>query len=212
MSLNVILGKSNSGKSEYMYSKIMACEESGKQAILFVPPSGRLIAEEEYLKYTNKKVVIDTLITSIERFVNRRVDKTKLYENKTYLKDLAKKMMVKKTIAENPEMFNVFAKSKETMGFTDKIADYIQKFDALQNLEVLDKYEEQDFLKTKLDEFKGIYLKLQEELQEKFVQSTDEMKEYIKTLNESSLNLLNADIFIDNYNNFSNIEYEFIQE
>ncbi len=211
MSLNVILGTSNSGKSEYMYSKIMACEMSKKQAILFVPPSGRLVAEEEYLKYTNKKVVIDTLITSIERFVNRRVDKTKLYENKTYLKELAKKMMVKKTISENPEMFNVFAKSKDTIGFTDKIADYIQKFDTLQNLEVLDKYEEQDFLKTKLNEFKGIYLKLQEELQEKFVQATDEMKEYTKTLNESESNLVNADVFIDNYNNFSNVEYEFIQ-
>ncbi len=211
MSLNVILGKSNSGKSEYMYSKIMACEDNKKQAILFVPPSGRLIAEEEYLKYTNKKVVIDTLITSIERFVNRRVDKTKLYGNKTYLKDLAKKMMVKKTIAENPEIFKVFAKSKDTIGFTDKIADYVQKFDTLQNLEVLDKYEEQDFLKTKLDEFRGIYLKLQEELQDKFVQSTDEMKQYIKTLNESETNILNADIFIDNYNNFSNVEYEFIQ-
>ena len=211
MSLNVILGASNSGKSEYMYRKIMACEESEKQAILFVPPSGRLIAEEEYLKYTNKKVVIDTLITSIERFVNKRVNKNKLYENKTYLKDLAKKMMVKKTIVENPEMFNVFAKSKDTIGFTDKIADYIQKFDTLQNLEILDKYEEQDILKTKLDEFKGIYLKLQEQLQDKFVQATDEMKEYIKTLNESKSNLLNADVFIDNYNNFSNVEYEFIQ-
>ena len=210
MSLNVILGKSNSGKSEYIYSKIMACEKSGKQAILFVPPSGRLIAEHEYLKYTNKKVVIDTLITSIERFVNRRVDKIKLYKDKTYLKDLAKKMMVKKTIAENPDMFKVFAKSKDTVGFTDKITDYVQKFDTLQNLEVLDKYEEQDFLKTKLDEFKGIYLKLQDELKEKFVQATDEMKEYINCLNKSNKNILNADIFIDNYNNFSAIEYEFI--
>ena len=211
MSLSVILGKSNSGKSEYIYRKIMACEEIKKQAILFVPPSGRLIAEQEYLKYTNKKVVIDTLITSIERFVNRRVDKTKLYENKTYLKELAKKMMIKKTICENPDMFKVFAKSKDTAGFTDKLADYMQKFDTLQNLEMLDKYEEQDFLKTKLDEFKDIYLKLQDELQDKFVQATDEMKEYIEYINKCDNNVVNAEVFIDNYNNFSNIEYDFIK-
>lgn len=211
MSLNVILGKSNSGKSEYMYNKIMACENSGKQAILFVPPSGRLIAEEEYLKYTNKKAIIDTLITSIERFVNRRVDKTKLYQDKTYLRDLAKKMMVKKVITENPDMFKVFSKVKDTVGFTDKISDYVEKFNDLQDLDILDKYEEQDFLKTKLDEFKDIYLKLQETLKDKFVESTDEMKAYINMLNESSVNIINADVFIDNYNNFSNIEYDFIK-
>ena len=210
MSLNVILGKSNTGKSEYMYKKIMACEECGKQAILFVPPSGRLVAEEEYLQYTNKKALIDTTITSIERFVNRRVDKTSLYQDKAYLKDLAKKMMVKKTIIENPDMFKVFSKVKDTVGFADKIMDYMQKFDELKALDELDKYEEQDFLKTKLSEFKQIYLKLQETLQDKFIESIDEMKSYINLLNSSDINLVNADIFIDNYNNFSNIEYEFI--
>jgi len=211
MSLNVIVGKSNSGKSKYIMNKIMACECDKKQAILFVPPSGRIIAEEEYLKYTNKKALIDTIITSIERYVNRRVDKNKLYKDKTYLKDLAKKMMVKKVISENPDIFKVFAKVKDTIGFTDKIADYIDKFDELKDLEVLEKYSEQDFLKTKLDEFKEIYLKIEDTLRDKFVESIDEMKEYINCLNESSTNIVNADIFIDNYNNFSNIEYDFIQ-
>lgn len=211
MSLNLILGKSNSGKSEYMYTKIMDCEQNGKQAIIFVPHSARLVAEEEYLKYTNKKFVINTIITSFERFVNQRVDKTKLYDNKTYLKDLAKKMMIKKNISENPEMFKVFAKSKDTIGFTDKIADYVTKLDTMQELDVLDKYQEQDFLKAKLNEFKDIYLKLQDELKEKFVQSTDEMNEYINNLKTSESNILNADIFIDNYNNFSNIEYELVR-
>ena len=211
MSLNIIFGKSNSGKSKYIFNKIMACEKNGKQAILFVPPSGRLIAEEEYLKYTNKNVVIDTLITSIERFVNRNVDKSKLYTDKTYLKDMAKKMMVKKVITQNPDMFKVFSRVKDTVGFTDKICDYVSKFEDLQTLDVLDRYEEQDFLKTKLDEFKNIYLKLKDVLEDKFVQSTDEMKAYINMLNESNTNIVNADIFIDNYNNFSNIEYEFIQ-
>ncbi len=211
MSLNVVLGRSNTGKSEYIMNKIMACEKDLKQAILFVPPSGRIIAEEEYLKYTGKKALIDTVITSIERFVNRRIDKTKLYKDKTYLKDLAKKMMVKKVIADNPDMFKIFAKVKDTIGFTDKISDYIEKFKDLENLEVLDKYSEQDFLKTKLNEFKDIYAKLEETLKDRFVEATDEMKAYIACLNDSETNIVNADIFIDNYNNFSRLEYEFIQ-
>ncbi len=211
MSLNVILGRSNTGKSEYIMNKIMACENEKKQAILFVPPSGRILAEEEYLKYTNKKAIIDTLITSVERFVSRRVDKTKLYQDKTYLKDLAKKMMIKKVITENPDMFKVFAKVKDTVGFTDKIADYTEKFEDLQDLTALDKYKEEDFLKTKLDEFRVVYNKIKGALQDKFVASTDEMKSYIDTLKSSEINIINADVFIDNYNNFSNLEYQFIE-
>jgi len=211
MSLNIIIGKSNSGKSEYMINKIMACEKASKQAILFVPSSKRIIAEEEYLKYTNKNVLMDTVITSIERFVNRNVDKNKLYENKTYLKDLAKKMMIRRLINQNEDLFKVFAKVKNTVGFTDKIADYMNKFENLEDLDVLDKYEEQDFLKNKLEEFKKIYIKIEQELKEKFITSTDEMKEYISYLHGSPDNTFNAEVFIDSYNNFSEIEYEFIQ-
>ena len=211
MSLNVILGKSNTGKSEYLMNKIMACESENRQAILFVPPSGRILAEEEYLKYTKKKAIIDTVITSMDRYVNRRVDKVNLYQDKTYLKDLAKKMMIKKVVTENPDMFKVFAKVKDTVGFIDKLADYTEKFEDLEDLNILDKYNEQDFLKTKLDEFKVVYNKIQDTLKDRFVSSTDEMKEYINILNSSDTNIINAEIFIDNYNNFNNLEYQFIQ-
>jgi ATP-dependent helicase/DNAse subunit B len=47
-------------------------------------------------------------------------------------------------------------------------------------------------------------------LKDKFVESTDEMNAYVSLLKESESNIINAEIFIDNYNNFSNIEYEFI--
>lgn len=211
MSLNLILGKSNSGKTEYVMNKIMACEESMKQAILFVPSSGRIIAEEEYMNYTNKNAIIDTVITSFERFVNRRVNKTELYEEKNYLKDMTKKMLVKKIVTQNADMFKVFSKVKDSSGFVNKLADYIDKLDTLEDLKILDKYKEQDFLKTKLEEFKNIYLKLKEDLKDRFVEATDEMKEYITMLNRSDTNLVNAEIFIDGYNNFSEIEYTFIQ-
>ena len=55
MALNLIVGRSNTGKSEYIMNKIMACEEEKTQAILFVPSTSRVMAEEEYFYYTNKK-------------------------------------------------------------------------------------------------------------------------------------------------------------
>lgn len=211
MSLNVILGKSNTGKSEYMFRQIMACENSNKQAILFVPPSGRIIAEEEYMKYTNKTTLIDTKITSIERFVSRSIDKNELYEDKDFLPELAKKILIRKVISENPDMFKIFSRVKDTSGFTDKIADYMLKLKDIDTEDVINKYDTEDFLKLKLDEFVQVYNKLKDSLSERFVTAIDEMLFYITLLNKSKENIVNARIFIDNYNNFNNTEYLFIQ-
>ena len=212
MSLNVVLGKSNTGKSEYLYKQIMACEDEKTQAILFVPPSCKLIAEEEYLKHTNKKAIISTKITNIERYVSQNIDKGKLYENKKYLPELSKKMLIRKVIMENPEVFKVFSKVKDTIGFADKIADYLLKFKDLENIVDIRKYNEQDFLKTKLDEFLQIYNIVNENLKNRFVTSIDEIGFYIDNVCEQKEKLENTSIFIDYYNNFTNIEYQIIKQ
>lgn len=210
MSLNVIIGKANTGKSKYIYEKIMACEGKNIQAILFVPSSSRVMAEEEYLKYTNRQAIIDTKITSIERFVSLNIDKTKLYKSKVFLPDQAKKMLVRKTILENKDMFNVFHKVKDTTSFTDKVTDYISKFKDIDE-NFIEKYTDMDFLKAKLEEFVKVYNKVEECVKERFVSSIDELQFYISTLNSSDKNIINADIFIDGYNNFNNLEYSFIR-
>lgn len=210
MPLNVILGKSNTGKSEYIISKIMACENEKKQAILFVPPTGRIMAEEEYLKITNKKAIIDTKITSFERYISKNVDKVTLYKNKKYLPELAKKMLVKKIINDNSDLFKMFSKVKDKTGFTDKIEKYMSKFNSSDILEFTSKYNENDLLKFKLEEFQSIYLKINEALNDKFVTSVDEFNFFVETLNSSDGKIDN-EIFIDGYNNFSDNEFLLIQ-
>lgn len=211
MSLNVILGKSNTGKSEYIFKKIMACERENTQAILFVPSSGRVNAEKEYFYYTKKNALIDTEITTFERFVSRNINKETLYKNKSFLPKLAKKMLVKKTILENPDLFKIFNKVKDAAGFTDKVADYISKLKEIDMLNLLDKYENEDFLKAKFSEFVNIYNKVEENVKDRFVTSFDEITSFINSLTNGSQSLSSKEIFIDGYNNFNETEYAFIQ-
>ena len=210
MSLNVILGKSNTGKSEYIMTKIMACEKENKQAILFVPPTGRIIAEEEYLKYTNKKAIIGAKITSLDRFISKSIDKVMLYKDKKYLPDLAKKMLIRNVVLQNPDIFNIFSKVKEKIGFIDKIDNYILKLNEKNVSSFSEKYKENDILKAKLSEFINIYNIIDEKLKLKFVTSIDEYNYYINSL-DSSTSQICENFFIDGYNNFSEIEYSVIE-
>ena len=210
MSLNVILGKSNTGKSEYIMTKIMACEKENKQAILFVPPTGRIMAEEEYLKYTNKKCIIDTKITNLDRYISQNIDKVGLYKDKKYLPDLAKKMLIRNVILNNPDIFSLFSKVKEKPGFINQIEDYVIKFNDEEIIGFNEKYTENDMLKAKINEFIDIYNVIKDELKTKFVTSIDEYNYYIDFLNSSVIDI-NAQIFIDGYNNFSELEYEVIE-
>lgn len=210
MSLNLIIGKSNSGKSEYIMKKIMAC--SDKQAILFVPSSMRVIAEQEYLKYTDKKGIVDVNITSIERFVDKNVNKNELFKSKEYLPELAKKLLIRKVILENQELFKIFAKVKNNTNFIDKLCSYVDsaKNQRLSPSEILDKYDEKDFLREKLQEFANIYTKVDETLNEKFVSSLDSLEYYILQIGKDN-NFKDYEIFFDGYNNFSKVEYEYIK-
>ncbi len=210
MSLNIILGKSNSGKSEYLMNKIMACEN--KQAILFVPSSMRVTAEQEYLEYTKKKGIIDVTVTSIERFVDRNVNKGELYKSKEFLPELAKKLLVRKVILENDELFEIFRKVKNNTNFIDRMCSYIDSAKN-QNLcaeDILTKYTEDDFLGKKLNEFGNIYKKVEDELKDRFVSSLDAIDYFIKDISSKD-DLKNMEFFFDGYNNFSKVEFEYIK-
>lgn len=207
MSLTVIIGKNSDKKSEYFMNKIMACK---LHAILFVPSFSKVTAEIEYLKFTKSKAIIDKDITNISRFVEKNIDKHKLYESKEYLPDLAKKMLVRKVISENEDLLDIFKKVKDNTNFIDKICSYIDS--ASSNLispsKIIQAYDVEDFLKKKLNEFGNIYYKVEENLKDRFVQSKDELNYYINEVKDINL----SEYFFYDYNNFSMQELKFIEK
>ena len=108
--------------------------------------------------HSKKKGIVDVIVTSIERFVDRNVNKGELYKSKEFLPDLAKKLLVRKVILENDDLFEIFRKVKNNTNFIDRMCSYIDSAKN-QNLcaeDILNKYTEEDFLGKKLSEFSNI--------------------------------------------------------
>lgn len=209
MGLNLIIGRSKSGKSEYMYKCVANAETSGKEVVILVPDFARIVAEEEYLKYFSKDCVLGTKITTLSRFISQNIDKTKLYKDKQFLPELSRKFVIKKCIDENPELFNIFRKVKNTPGFVDKVDSLFKIFDNEElKIETLqDVYPEEDFLKAKLSELLGICDKIHQYTNDRFVDSTDEATYFITSVLNKEIISENAEFFFDGYNNFTRKEY-----
>lgn len=220
MSLTIIVGKS--GKSKYMYSLIKACENINKHALVFVPKSYKILAENEYINYTKSTGILNANITDINTYICRIIDLYDLQKEKTLLPDLAKKMCIKKCIKENNEIFKIFKNVKDTNGFIETIYNYLSKaelersFDKYVNNKTNEetlKLFEDNVLNEKVNEIFKIYLKFLDEIKEKFVTSNNEMEMFKLLIEESKMDELfeNTEVFFDNYNNFSNAEFDIIK-
>lgn len=213
MPLKLIIGRSNFGKTRVMYEKINALENEGKNCIVFVPDFARIVAEEEYFKYTKKLGMINTKITTLKRYAEQNIDKSKVYTNKEYLPEMSKKYIVKKCILDNDDVFRVFKKVKNTQGFTDKLYKFISVFES-ENLtkdrlkQVISK---DSFLSRKFKEIYEVYELIQSQTKERFVTSLDILDIYTAGLSESKKLEDNTYYFFDYYNNFNGKELEYIK-
>lgn len=215
MPLNLIIGKSNSGKSKYIFESMLEKTNEKKHAILFVPKMARIVTEKEYMSKLNVNGITDVTITTIDRFISKALEQTDIYDDKDFLPEMSKKMYMKEFISKYKEDFNIFAKTMDSKSFVNLLCIYFDLFEkeglSIENIEKL--YKEEDFTKAKLKELLNVYEKIQEKRQEKFIDSIDETKYYISTVLKAEKTIWkDKDIYFDSYNNFSKSEYALIQE
>lgn len=212
MSLKLIIGRSNSGKTALMYQDIKTLEKSFNKCVVFVPDFARIVAEKEYFKYTGNLGMINTRITTLKRFAEQNVEKSKVYLNKDFLPEMSKKCIVKKCIIDSADKFNVFSKVKDTQGFADKLYKFASVFES-ENI-TKEKIEKligrEDFLSRKFKEIYELYERVNEITKDRFVTSLDIIDIFTREINEN----VNSDsicYFFDYYNNFNQKELEYIK-
>lgn len=212
MKLEILLGKSKSGKSRYIYNKIKEDIENGKEDILFVPSQMRAITEEEFMDILNLNGVIGVNITTISSFVMSCLRDFNLNFESSKLSKIDKKIMLAKTIMENKNLLNLFKKVSQKQGFLESMYIYMDLFkkedvcvDEIKSLSLNDK-----ILENKLKEVAIIYEKYSQNIADKFVGNVDEIRLFAEQIIDK-IDLKGKNIFFDGYNNFTRLEYIFLE-
>ena len=126
--MEILLGKSKTGKSRYIYNCIKKDIDEGIYDILFVPSQTRLTTEEEFMQELGLDGIIGVDITTISSFVLQQLKNNNLNFESSKLSKTDKKLLLAKTIIENSNIFNMFSKVSLKQGFLDNLYIYMDIF------------------------------------------------------------------------------------
>ncbi len=208
-----VTGDEQIDKSKYIYNKALEVTKSSKKAIVFVPSQARMIAEEEYFNKTNKDYISNIEITTISRFVTKELQKIGHAFNKEYLTENAKRLYVKKIVAENKSDLEIFSKVANTPSFIDMLISYGEHIKRQEiTLEDINKVEGLEPLsKKKLEEIIKLNDKIMNKIKENHIDNLDVLQVFYELLLDKKIQLDDVEMFFHGYNNFNKKELNLIK-
>lgn len=213
--MNLILGKSKTGKSKYIFDKIDNDIASGKKVICIVPSQMRVLSEESYIKFQNKPGMIDVNLTTIDSYIKGFLAQYNINHEDKHISKLDRKLILTKIMLENPNLFNMFKKVKNKEGFLENLNIYMDIFKKEDiNVDEIDKLEiSHKLLEYKLKEITNVYKEYINYTEDKYIDSIDEIDIFLELFETTykGKDVSNISIYFDAYNNFTNHELKFIK-
>ncbi|APH05978.1 helicase-exonuclease AddAB subunit AddB [Bacillus weihaiensis] len=219
MSIQFILGRSGSGKTETILNEIrskLEREPIGTPIIYLVPDQMTFGAEYELIRTPQLGGMIRAQTFSFSRLAWRVLQEAGGI-TRHHLSNSGIQMMLRKLVEQNRQEFKVFAKASDKNGFIEQLEGMLTEFKRYclspQELEeyLLRAHTDIDkkTLTDKLHDMAILYKQLEINLSEQYVDSED----YLKLLAEKveySPYLQAADIYIDGFHSFTPQEFEVI--
>lgn len=211
--MEIILGKSQTGKSKYIFECIEKNREEGAEVILFVPSQMRAMTEKKYMEETARPGMIGVNVTTIGTYVTEQMKEYSFHLREQYVSKLDKKIILTQVVTENPQIWNVFKKVQHKEGFLDLLAIYMDLFRKGEiDRKKLEKISfKNPLLEYKVKEIAQIYEKFEEKLTQRFLDTKDEMEMFISKIERQPEKYQNTKIYFDGYNNFTPSEYQWIK-
>ena len=117
MALNIVYGRSGTGKSEYLYNKI--CENIGKtKSFLIVPEQSNLSAERRLFNISNIDSLIDIEVLTLSRMAHRV--NSAILGNRPILSKAARSMIIYDILSRNKGNLNFLGKSSKNIETVQK--------------------------------------------------------------------------------------------
>ena len=216
MALQIIAGKSGSGKSHFMYQQIVkeSLKNPEKQYYIIVPEQFTMEAQKKVIELHPYHGTMNIDILSFPRLANRVFEEVH-EQQKTILEDVGKSMVLRKVAEEKKEQLTIFKRSLNKAGFIEELKSLLSEFyqyrigkETLESLvEQLDKG---TMLQGKLSDMKVIFEGFQDYLKEYTV--AEQLLEVLAERVKDSKKLKDSVICLDGFTGFTPIQYGLIQK
>ena len=216
MSVQIIYGKSGTGKTNYIFNKISESINDGRKKYILTPEQFSFTAEKELLKNieknSNSSAVINAEILTFDRMAHR-VSTEVGGITKIALSDSGKSMIIYNILSSKKNDLKFLGKSDNNIDLIlTQIAELKRHGVSLQGLEnLMDTVKDNKYLYSKLKDIHTVYNKYEEHIQSKYIDENDSLTILSKKLDYATM-FNNSDIYIDEFVGFTKQEYLIIEK
>lgn len=217
MAIQFILGASGTGKTNYIYDKMIRESMQDRQAsILFMlPEQSNMTAEQDMVSKHPAGGTMDISILSFTRLAFKIFDELNVHTNDV-LDDYGKSMFLMKILKENESKLTYYKNMLGKSGFVDEMKSLLSEFYQYQITEdVLDRViadlTPDKSLYHKLHDLKLLLHAFHEAMQGSYM-VTEQLLSILKEVAHESGMLKGAEIYFDGFTGFTPAQYDVIEE
>ena len=207
MKLNIIYGRSGTGKSKYIYESIKNKLGSNK-IFLIVPEQCNLSAEKKLFEVIDKNSLIDAEILTLSRMAYRVLNEVGGEYN--HLSKAGKDMLIFDLLSKEKNNLNFLGKSEKNIDIVNRMFTEFKKHgisvNDLENANIEDSY-----TSLKLKDITLLYERYEEKLANNFIDENDSLSILANNLSKTDM-FKDSIIYIDEFLGFTPQEYRVFEK
>lgn len=207
MKLNIIYGRSGTGKSKYIYESIKNKLGSNK-IFLIVPEQCNLSAEKKLFEVIDKNSLIDAEILTLSRMAYRVLNEVGGEYN--HLSKAGKDMLIFDLLSKEKNNLNFLGKSEKNIDIVNRMFTEFKKHGiSVNDLEVANIKD--SYTSLKLKDITLLYKKYEEKLESNFIDENDSLSILADNLSKTDM-FNDSIIYIDEFLGFTPQEYRVFEK
>ncbi len=215
MSLQIIYGRSGTGKTTYIFNEISETIDNGKKKYIITPEQFSFTAEKELLRSikenTGASAVINAEVLTFNRMAHRVLSDVG-GACKTALSNSGKSMLIYSILSDKKNDLKFLGKSDSNIDLILTQITELKKhgvsIEILQTL--MESVKDNKYLYSKLNDIYTVYSKYDEKIKDKYIDENDSLTVLAEKLNQTSM-FDDCEIYIDEFVGFTKQEYSIIE-
>lgn len=217
MALQFIFGPSGSGKSYYIYNKIIqeSMNNPDRQYLILVPEQFTMQTQKELVMLHPRKGIMNIDVLSFERLAFRVLEETGTL-SRELLEETGKSMVLRKVAQEKKRELKLLGSKMNKQGYVSQLKSMVSELRQYEiKAEDLDKLledvKDKPELFYKLKDIQTLYKGFFDYLEGKFI-TQEEVLDVLAQRAEQSEKLRNSTIVLDGYTGFTPIQIQVLEK
>ena len=215
MSLQIVYGRSGTGKTTYIFNEISKTIDNGKKKYIITPEQFSFTAEKELLRSIKENTGVNAVINAEVLTFNRMAHRVLSDVGgacKTELSNSGKSMLIYSILSDKKNDLKFLGKSDSNIDLIlTQITELKKHGVSIEILQILmESVKDNKYLYSKLNDIYTVYSKYDERIKDKYIDENDSLTILAEKLNQTSM-FDDSEIYIDEFVGFTKQEYSIIE-